>query len=540
MLRKTMSFVRKSISMKILLIILMLVMPFNILMLSLSRASINATIEQSKLAIANLLDNCVINLENSMDVTEILLWNACYNDQTEIVYAKKGQNSEYELLTFYYDVKKEIDVVNGADCYFIYLSGVDEIYVWNGVDYHYSTLEGKKFVRKKMESGVENGWKLDYIDGNPILYFFSTNQRYGGWIDMQKIMDDLDESIFYEGAEVTFTVGKPIEEKRNHIQVSVDLNEQYYLNVDMHRSEIIGNLEVYHIFMLSMTILSLFLIPGLFVIIRKMMIKPIRMINQAHKNLRKGDLEYRIQENAKSIEFEYAFESFNEMADQIQYLKVDNYEKELARQRMELQNLQLQIRPHFLLNSFNLIYTLAERGENDSIQDTILYLADYFRYLFRENQNLEMFDKEQHLIEGYVQMLQVRYPNSVSIEYEYDEKVHWVRVPPLLLHNFVENIAKHVIQQGIMTHIRIQGRYEQGKVQFQIIDDGQGMTEEQLNELNESMRMTETDGTHIGYYNSMRRLKYFYGEEADIRIESVIGEGTCVTVSFPYDLEEYQ
>lgn len=47
------------------------------------------------------------------------------------------------------------------------------------------------------------------------------------------------------------------------------------------------------------------------------------------------------------------------MADQIKTLKIENYEKELDRQKMELKNLQLQIHPHFLLNTFNLVYTLG-------------------------------------------------------------------------------------------------------------------------------------------------------------------------------------
>ena len=80
------------------------------------------------------------------------------------------------------------------------------------------------------------------------------------------------------------------------------------------------------------------------------------------------------------------------MADRIQDLKIEVYEKELDRKQMELSNLQLQIRPHFLLNTFNLIYTLAQRGQEKDVQQVILYLSDYFRYLFRSGRNLEIFE----------------------------------------------------------------------------------------------------------------------------------------------------
>ena len=59
------------------------------------------------------------------------------------------------------------------------------------------------------------------------------------------------------------------------------------------------------------------------------------------------------------------------MADRIQDLKIEVYEKELDRKQMELSNLQLQIRPHFLLNTFNLIYTLAQRGQEKDVQQVI-------------------------------------------------------------------------------------------------------------------------------------------------------------------------
>ena len=58
--------------------------------------------------------------------------------------------------------------------------------------------------------------------------------------------------------------------------------------------------------------------------------------------------------------------------DRLKTLKIENYEKELARQRMELRNLQLQIRPHFLMNMFNLLYSFAQIENYQSIQKLAL------------------------------------------------------------------------------------------------------------------------------------------------------------------------
>ena len=173
----------------------------------------------------------------------------------------------------------------------------------------------------------------------------------------------------------------------------------------------------------------------------------------------------------------------------------------------------------------------------NAIQNIILYLSDYFRYLFRSGKDLEIFEKEQHLIEGYIDMASVRYPGSIQIEYSYDPEIRFVRLPPLLLHNFVENIIKYVVQQEIVTHIYIIGQYEDKTVTFLIMDDGPGIPPDKLEELDRDMRKERTDGSHIGFYNSLRRVKYFYGDEADIEIMSDLGEGTCVNIHFPYNLE---
>ena len=55
-------------------------------------------------------------------------------------------------------------------------------------------------------------------------------------------------------------------------------------------------------------------------------------------------------------------------------------------------------------------------------------------------------------------------------------------------------------------------------------------------------QQTEPEGTqkHLGLYNSIKRLKHFYGRCASITVESEIDEMTSFVISFPYDLEEIE
>lgn len=96
------------------------------------------------------------------------------------------------------------------------------------------------------------------------------------------------------------------------------------------------------------------------------------------------------------------------MADRLKTLKIENYEKELARQRMELRNLQLQIRPHFLMNMFNLLYSFAQIENYQSIQKLALYLSDYFRHIFQNGKDLQPFEREFMLIQKYLEISELR------------------------------------------------------------------------------------------------------------------------------------
>jgi sensor histidine kinase YesM len=227
------------------------------------------------------------------------------------------------------------------------------------------------------------------------------------------------------------------------------------------------------------------------------------------------------------------------MADSIKNLKIENYEKEIAKQKMELRNLQLQTRPHFLLNMFKLIYGLVQMQDLKSIQKTVLYLSHYFRYIFRSGNELESFEQEYNLIREYLEISEIRYPELFSAEYEVEQDVFKAKVPPLLFHNFVENVIIHALVEGVTVDIKMTARYIDGWLEFILTDNGSGMKQDTLDRIN-SGKFTMDDGkrVHLGVYNSYQRIRYYYGEESELRIESVVGEGTSVIIRLPCEERE--
>ena len=282
----------------------------------------------------------------------------------------------------------------------------------------------------------------------------------------------------------------------------------------------------------------MFSLPLLYFLFRHHVTAPLNVLNHAHEELKQGNECYRIEALPSSSDFVTAYDSFNTMADTLQHLRLENINKELAAKQLQLSNLQLQIRPHFLLNTLNLLYALVQSHQETPAQDMILYLSNYFRYMFRSGNNLSMFDHEMALIKEYLHVSSFKYPDAFDISYQINPCISMVRVPALLLHNFVENIISHSLVPGRVIHIVFYAEYEDKTVTIQISDDGRGMTPENVEMINNADFHDIPDGMHVGIRNSIKRLKYHYGQKASLEVESELNMGSTFTICFPYDLEE--
>lgn len=168
----------------------------------------------------------------------------------------------------------------------------------------------------------------------------------------------------------------------------------------------------------------------------------------------------------------------------------------------------------------------------------VLFLSDYFRYLFRSGSELQLFSKERKLIEDYMRITKIYYPESFEVSYHLDPLLDLMRVPPLLFHSFMENIIAHALLPTRRIHIVFSGEYEDGSATFYISDDGKGIDADALYSINHITDLPINDGKNVGIKNSIYRLKYYYGEQASVECDSEPNVGTTFTIEIPYNLEE--
>lgn len=291
--------------------------------------------------------------------------------------------------------------------------------------------------------------------------------------------------------------------------------------------------------LLRIVCLSTFLlIPLMYLLFRRLVLRPMAVLNHGMQEIEQENLEYRITAQTSSAEFEHMNMVFNEMAEQITALKIESYEKDIEKLKMETQNLRLQINPHLLLNSLNMIYSLALSKRTDVITEYTVNLMEYFRYSLRRNDELVCLDDEMEFVVYYLKIQQIRFPGAFTSVYEVDEDVRKALVPPLLVQNFVENCIKYALKMGETIEIMTVIKKQEDQLTISIVDTGNGMKPEILEKLRNGEDIVDRNGKHIGILNCRRRLKVFYGDQGEISISSAPGSGTQVWIRMPLIYEQ--
>ena len=535
-----------SITRQITLLVVCLVLPLNILVLAATGVSMDAVQRHSVQSVEGAAALYRQQLDGRLTAVNSYFYNL-NEDSSFTLFIQQRGDDPYRLARsgVIRGAQGNLSSAEAADGYFFYAPKQDDLaLVYEGGYAGLSmaeVLDDRAALRECLGAvswPEATGWQILEAGGSSWLFRFSRRGDfyYGAILSLTRLYEDIASTIPAAGAELLLAAA-PGEEEKGMTGVWEPLNQSgLWLHIAVPRSEVVRSLPAIQRVALIFACLYLLLIPALLLILNRRLLRPLLDIRRAMLKLGGGDQDYRLPEREPHLarEFNDIHRSFNQMAGSLHTLKIQNYEAALQKKELELKNLQLQIRPHFLLNTFNLIYSLAQLRDYKSIQKFVLYLTDYFRYLFREGASLAPFSQELDLIEKYLDVSAIRYPDCFTVTYDIDPKTHPVPVPPLLLHNFVENVFKHAMRLGEDIHIRISARLEAAMAVFTIEDDGAGMDPATVRQLNGGSFGAGTN-EHIGLQNSLRRLETVYGRKGLLWVDSAPGEGTRFTIRIPWE-----
>lgn len=229
-------------------------------------------------------------------------------------------------------------------------------------------------------------------------------------------------------------------------------------------------------------------------------------------------------------------QGFNNMTGRLQQLMRDIETEQERKREAQFKVLQQQINPHFLYNTLESINALAALNGQREISRMTINLGKLLRISINGGYEVKVKDEIRHVI-SYLEIQKIRFNNRFSFEVDVVDELNHYPVLKLILQPLVENILIHEFskrddEEGL---IKIRGTVSNGQGEFWIEDNGKGIDERVLMELNnwrlENLH-TQANNGH-GVRNVDERMRLFYGEKYGLIICSTKNEGTVIKISFP-------
>lgn len=262
---------------------------------------------------------------------------------------------------------------------------------------------------------------------------------------------------------------------------------------------------------------------------------PIFKLKRLMKQAESGDLTVRFnfQHNDEIGELG---QSFNHMIARIDQLIQMVYVEQENKRTAEMKSLQEQIKPHFLYNTLDTISWMARDYDAEDIVRLVDALTNMFRIGLSHGKDIITVKEEITHVSNYLYIQKIRYKDKLNYVIHVDESLYAVEVPKLILQPLVENAIYHGVKakRGGGT-ITITGVPEGENLVFTVQDDGAGMLQEKVEELNRRMseRSVLDEQKSFGLFYIRERIQLCYGTGYGVHVESALGEGTRVTITLP-------
>lgn len=352
---------------------------------------------------------------------------------------------------------------------------------------------------------------------------------------LERVVQKIDDNIIEGGNYVENIELLDKDIRSSTLLIQDNLQEYIYYEV-INLENIRADLEITarDRLVLCTVILAVILLAMLFMtqMVTKSITQPIRELCGATRQVAKGD--FTPAEIESGDEIQVLTNSFNDMAEKIQYL-IENIKKEQVNLRdTELKLLQAQINPHFLYNTLDAIIWMAEGGQDREVVTMVSALSEFFRTTLSEGKDYITIQEEEAHIRSYLSIQEFRYADILEYDIQIDPSLYEEYILKLILQPLVENALYHGIKNKRgKGKITVRGYSEGEEILLEVQDNGIGMDERELETLQRKLRGEEVPERGFGLGNVNERIRLNYGEPYGISFTSKKGEGTTAVVCIP-------
>jgi two-component system sensor histidine kinase YesM len=276
----------------------------------------------------------------------------------------------------------------------------------------------------------------------------------------------------------------------------------------------------------------------IYILIRRTM-SPLRQLGRKMSYVAKGDFN-QYAEVTGDGEIQELAKSYNRMLHDINHYVDSIIEIQKQKRQAEIHALQMQINPHYIYNTLTSIKWLIMQGDTVKSTKAIDAFIKLLRSTISKSDEYISVEEEIENLKNYMYINEIRYGEKIKTEFFISiNEPDQLMIPKMILQPFIENAFFHGFPEGQNGEIFVCVREKTEKLIVEIIDNGVGMDERQVNELENGKSSRKSEHfTGIGINNIRDRLKLIYENQYELKIKSSLGEGTTVKVVLPIQHKE--
>lgn len=254
----------------------------------------------------------------------------------------------------------------------------------------------------------------------------------------------------------------------------------------------------------------------------------IERLTHFMQEVQEGSMDMQMESDDRD-EIGMLYRGFGSMMKRIRTLINEVYLSKITQKEAELKALQAQINPHFLYNTLSLINWKALAAGEEDISRMILALSTFYRTALNRGRNVLQVETELSNTRAYLEIQSMLHDGNFDYEIEAQTEILQCESLNLILQPLVENAIHHGIEEKTdgRGKITVRGWKEDNCVWFMVEDNGVGMEQE----VADKILTMESKG--YGVRNVNERIRLCYGEKYAMKVESVVGKGTKMTIHFP-------
>lgn len=259
---------------------------------------------------------------------------------------------------------------------------------------------------------------------------------------------------------------------------------------------------------------------------------PIKELGNSMKKAGTGDYSGKLQVSGKDELAELTW-NYNSMLVELETYDENRRVTEEELRRRELIMLRNEINPHFLYNTLSTIKCMAFLEDKPDIVQCISSLGAIVEPLYKVTAPTWSLGEELRLVKEYLKIMNIRYEDGIHMECSISDEILDVPVMRFILQPVIENSILHGFDsRGYSGQIYLSAVMEPQVLEIVLEDDGKGMSEVMLDEMNDALRKCGDIGG-IGMLNVNRRIILRYGEDYGIRLALSVYGGLKTVIRMP-------